>query len=421
VVGICSVFEQFCRRDFHASLLLKQDLFWMSSTTTLALPMGRNASFDGLRGIAAAIVVLFHYICMLHPTWTPEMSAQVHWLVDTPLHLLRNGMFSVTVFFVLSGFVMAAAADRRRNALIASSITRYLRLALPAAASCVMAWGWLTAFPDSARDMKDMLAAPSRWLDYTFQDPLRPLWYAGADGMLGSFVRGYSYFNNVLWTMQVELFGSLGIFLLYAFAQGRVRLLGLAASAFVILLWLPDTYMGFVLGAALYEAHRRNLLQPVPAIVPIVALVAAVSVGGLGEGAHLRLDLPDVPEGLGLGEPRGFMDGVAATLLIYAMLTLPALARVFACPVPLFLGRISFALYLVHVPPLYTIVAWSYLEGVPEIVLAPAYAVGVLILAWIFTLAFDEPLLKGISTLRSRMSFGWTSSLPRLRAFRMRR
>jgi peptidoglycan/LPS O-acetylase OafA/YrhL len=368
-----------------------------------------------LRGIAAAIVVLFHYICMLHPAWTPETSQQVHWLVDTPLHIFWNGIFSVAVFFVLSGFVMAAAADRRRNMLIASSITRYLRLALPAAASCVLAWGWLTVFPDSAQDLKEVLAVPSRWLDYTFQGPIRPLWYAGADGMLGSFVRGYSYFNNVLWTMQVELLGSLGIFLLYAFTQGRTRLLGLAASGVVILLWLPELYIGFVLGAALYEAHRRDLLQLNPVIVPMIALVVAVIIGALGEGSHERLGLPNAPEVLQIGEPRGFMDAVAATLLIYAMLTLPALAQAFARPLPLFLGRISFGLYLVHVPPLYTIVAWSYVQGVPEVVLAPAYAVSVLILAWIFTLAVDEPSLQGISALRARMNFGRLGHMLRVR------
>lgn len=363
----------------------------------------RIAAFDGLRGVAAAIVVLFHYLCMLHPTLTPGMGETVHWLVDTPVHILWNGLFSVAVFFVLSGFVMAAAADRRRDSLVVSSITRYLRLALPATASCLLAWGWLTAFPHSADALKNTLAAPSRWLDYTYQEPILPLWYAGADGMLASFTRGYSRFNNVLWTMKVELFGSLGIFLLYAFTQDRARLVWLVGAGAVVLFWLPDTYMGFVFGAALYEAHRRNLLQSAPSVLPIAALAVAIVVGGVGHGAHLRLDLPDVPEALHVGRSRGVMNGVAATLLIYAILTLPKLAQAFARPVPLFLGRISFGLYLVHAPPLYTIVAWSYLQGVPEIVLGPVYALSVLILAWGFTLLVDEPSLKWISVLRTRL------------------
>ena len=71
--------------------------------------------------------------------------------------------------------------------------------------------------------------------------------------------------------------------------------------------------------------------------------------------------------------------------------------------VPLFLGRISFGLYLVHVPPLYTIVAWSYLQDVPKAVLAPGYAISMLLLAWIFTLVVDEPSLRWISALQIKI------------------
>lgn len=375
----------------------------MVSMTDPSLSTARIAAFDGLRGVAAAIVVLFHYLCLLHPSLTPSMSEQVHWLVDTPIHILWNGRFSVAVFFVLSGFVMAAAAERRQNALIANSITRYLRLALPVTTSCFLAWGWLIAFPDSAQAMKDTLAISSRWLNFTYQEPILPIWYAGADGMVANFVRGYSRFNNVLWTMKIELVGSLAIFLLYALTQGLARLLSLGAAGIMVLLWFSDAYMGFVFGAALYEVYRRDLLQSVPTLVPIAALAAAMVLGGPGEGVHLRLGLPNVSEQWHLGRPKGVMVGVAAALLIYVILTLPALARVFAHPVPLFLGRISFGLYLVHVPPLYTIVAWSYLQDVPKAVLASGYAISMLLLAWIFTLVVDEPSLRWISALRIKI------------------
>ncbi|AMJ49873.1 acyltransferase family protein [Cereibacter sphaeroides] len=365
-----------------------------------ALPATRIAAFDGLRGVAAVIVVLYHYLCLMHPNFAPSMGTSLTALADTPLHMLWNGRFAVAVFFVLSGFVMAAAADRRREALIANSVTRYLRLALPVTASCLLAWIWLTAFPDSARALQQTLAEPSRWLNFTYQEPIKPAWYAVADGLAATFLRGYSRFNNVLWTMQIELVGSLGIFLLYFLAQGRIRLYMLAASGLAIVAWLPDSYLAFVLGAALYEAQRREVLLPVPSAVPLAALVGAVLLGSPGEGAHLRLDLPDVPEQWHVGRPRGLVPVLAAGLLLYAVLTLPAMARIFATPVPLFLGRISFGLYLVHVPPLYTVVASAHLHGTPELPLAFGYFAGTLLLALLFTSAVDEPLLRRLTGLR---------------------
>ncbi|ULB11915.1 acyltransferase [Cereibacter azotoformans] len=378
----------------------------MASMAVTALPTTRIEAFDGLRGVAAAIVVLYHYLCLMHPHLAPSMGSSLTGLADTPLHMLWNGRFAVAVFFVLSGFVMAAAADRRRGALISNVVTRYLRLALPVTASCLLAWVWLSAFPDSARALQQTLAEPSRWLNFTYQEPIRHAWHAAADGLAATFVRGYSRFNNVLWTMQIELLGSLGIFLLYFVAQGRIRLFALAASGLAIVAWLPDSYLAFVLGAAFYEAHRRGALLPVPPVVPIVALVAAVLLGSPGEGAHLRLDLPEVPEQWHVGRPRGLVPVLAAGLLLYGVLTLPALARIFAARVPVLFGRISFGLYLLHVPPLYTVVAWAHLNGISEALIAPAYFGGVLLLALLFTIAVDEPLLRRLTDLRRSLASG---------------
>ncbi|WP_347920224.1 acyltransferase [Paracoccus marcusii] len=365
--------------------------------------MDRIVAFDGLRGVAAAIVVLFHYLCMLHPTFAPGMSETVHWLVDTPIHILWNGLFSVAVFFVLSGFVMAAAADRRHGYLVASSVARYLRLAVPAMVSCMLAWGWLAAFPNSADALYKTLDVPSRWLNYTYQGENISAWQAFFDGMFDSFIQGHSRFNNVLWTMKVELFGSFGLFFIYAFTQGRIRLLSLAISIIIIILWLPESYICFTFGAALYEAYRRKFLESASSVLPVLAFITAIAVGSFGHGAHLRLELLSVPEAWRVGQSRGIMHGIAATLLIYSVLTLPNLAKIFTFSIPQFLGRISFGLYLVHVPPLYTIVAWSYVRGLPEIFLGPIYAFSVIMLAWYFTLLVDEPSLKLISKLRIRI------------------
>ena len=366
--------------------------------------LGRIVAFDGLRGVAALTVVIFHFLALLYPYYTPAMLDSSAEVAHTPLHILWNGNFAVAVFFVLSGFVMAAAADRRPDSVVANSAARYMRLALPVTVSCVLAWLWLTAFPIATETLAVTVDEPSGWLLHTYQDDIKPVHYAVADGLAASFWRGHSGFNNVLWTMQIELLGSLGLFVLYRLAKGRARGPALLLSGSVIVLFLPEPYLAFVLGAGLYEAHKHGILRRLPTILPPLALALGILLGGPGVGAHERLGLPEVPEQWHLGAARGMVPIVAAALLLYATLTLRPVGLALSTTVPLWLGRVSFGLYLVHVPPLYTIVAWASVnEALPPALLAAAYFIGMLLLAWVFTITVDEPVIRRLAKLRAEL------------------
>src|SRR3569623_1763721 len=77
--------------------------------------MGRIRALDGLRGIAALVVVI-HHALLIHPTRElqyevgqrgPAMGTAQRWFTSTPLHLVWAGGEAVLVFFVLSGLVLA--------------------------------------------------------------------------------------------------------------------------------------------------------------------------------------------------------------------------------------------------------------------------------------------------------------------------
>ncbi|MEI9998312.1 MAG: hypothetical protein WDO13_03660 [Verrucomicrobiota bacterium] len=103
-----------------------------------------------------------------------------------------------------------------------------------------------------------------------------------------------------------------------------------------------------------------------------------------------------------------FFNAVGGALLVYAIATLPLLRRLLATPFPEFLGRISFSLYLVHLPvcalalkDLELHLPWPRAERV--VVLFIVYCAISFPLAWLMTVLVDEPLLRRLRFLtRSR-------------------
>ena len=64
----------------------------------------RLAALDGLRGLAAFAIVVFHYVHFL-PSGPRPYEDQLHWLY-------ARGYHAVALFFILSGYIFFAAYSR---------------------------------------------------------------------------------------------------------------------------------------------------------------------------------------------------------------------------------------------------------------------------------------------------------------------
>src|ERR1700761_2008794 len=108
-------------------------------------PGGRLIALDGLRGIAAFVVILHHVYQVARPFLEPKVDAwapgSLWWFVSsTPIKLLSAGSESGLVFFVLSGLVvplpLLAKGPRAWAGFFAS---RLVRLYVPVWASLLLA------------------------------------------------------------------------------------------------------------------------------------------------------------------------------------------------------------------------------------------------------------------------------------------
>ena len=111
---------------------------------------------EGLRGIAAAIVVLYHLVLGFTQKGVgvvPHGHGPFDVMLQFVLGML-NGGAAVAVFFVLSGFILSLpfARDRRFSRVLAALLKRWPRLAGLTVIACLFAWAMISW---SGHDYKD--------------------------------------------------------------------------------------------------------------------------------------------------------------------------------------------------------------------------------------------------------------------------
>jgi len=363
----------------------------------------RLPALEGLRGIAAVLVLLSHLQLAFFVDAAAVLPRLVGPVAATFLAAAYDGTFPVWVFWVLSGFVLAltfhATADRTaaRGGLVDAAIRRYPRLLPPVLASTLLAWALLAAGCMS----NDRLAARfgpayGDWLGgkYRFAPSLAAAARSGAWDAFVAFDPATSY-NPVLWTMEAEFLGSIALFAWLALVGKHRARWALSVAAVVSLhavAW--HRFNAFLLGSMLAEAHvdRRAWWSALPAGLRRAAAAATESRLAAAAVAAAVLFLAGLP--LTRGVPQLYL-AVAATAL--AVASGPA-ARLLATPLPTFLGTISFGLYLVHLPllcalafPLHAAAAARVAEPVASVIAAAGVGAASLVGGWCLWRLADRP------------------------------
>jgi peptidoglycan/LPS O-acetylase OafA/YrhL len=368
---------------------------------------GRYDYLDGLRGLAAVQVLLGHCVLAFFPAYVATLGFVV------------DGDFAVLLFFVMSGFVLAFSFERAPHALAANAIGRVIRLGLPLAAAATAAFAAISLLPNWYQQAAEL--AHSTWLA---KKHLGSLLQAAADSTALSLLTGSS--NTTLfgflspylppieasadgptWSLHVEFWGSMLVLLLVLSRARSAAHYYLAAAASVVLIG-GNALILFVLGhaAALLirsPAGAALVSKRVPlAIAGIVALVAGTYLAGHGEirGMYTLQRIAMVASVVRTYSWFQWHKELAAVLIFAAVLMLAPLQSVLRTQPLQWLGKMSFSVYLLHVPILMTIGALAYVSSW-KLGAAAAGGIAVLsvcvataLLAMLFERLIDRPAIK---------------------------
>lgn len=380
---------------------------------------GRIRSLDGLRGAAAVVVLLYHSIILspvaaalyLAPQNDGPSIGSPFWIIArSPLQLFFSGQEAVLVFFVLSGFALTIPVLRATSFdWLAYYPRRLVRLMLPVAASVIIAAIIILCTP------QDPSLATSQWAGPFLPVDLNPGAVIQGIDLLG----GDGSINNPLWSLRYEVLFSLllPVYLLLARPGRRHWFLVVAGAVIVMVLgefasdvtlvFLPSFLFGVLIAMRYSNTQGR---QNSPASEPTNSLRwAAILVVSL-----LALESMWVLDAVGLDGslPKSFAH-IAATLgaagLVLVVTRWRPTARVFEARPMLWLGKISFSLYLVHVPIILgTLAVVKTLN--PS---APWYAVSAVAIPIAFAIAYlFSRFVEAPSHRLSRRVGQWTSAHP---------
>jgi peptidoglycan/LPS O-acetylase OafA/YrhL len=263
-------------------------------------------------------------------------------------------------------------ACRSKESVLGLSVRRYIRLAGPSAASCLLSAGLLLA--GLYYNQRVAAFTDSSWLRQWFEFSAS-LSSALSEGLIGIFAVPNSVYNANLWTMYTELWGSLAIFVLHRCVRHQqfrlVVVLAMSGIAFVH--FRQFSFFCIFAGAASYLVYdilhadgagaARGWRWPLMVLHrPGIAVPAVIL--GLYFGSYPDFGVFNNPgvlyRWLRATSPLWVYGyhAIGAVLVVHYIHCAPPFRTVLATRPLLYLGRISFPLYLVHLPIICSFGAW---------------------------------------------------------------
>lgn len=351
---------------------------------------------DGLRGVAALLVVWYH---LFEAFATSPVDQR-----------FNHGYLAVDFFFLLSGFVIGYAYDERwgRGLRMRDFIKRRLIRLHPMVVLGALLGAAAFFVQGSVRWNGEPVSTGMVLAALLCGLLLIPAWPGAGHEVRGN---GEMYpLNGPGWSLFFEYLGNLLYMLLLRRLPTRwltllVALTGAALAAFAIgdLSGYGHLGVGWTLAGSNFPGGMLRLLFAFPAGLLLARRFRPVRIRGAFWLCSLSLAVLLAMPYVG-SEQNHLFNGLydtLSTLLLFPLLlwlgasghaTDAATARICG-----FLGDISYPLYMVHYPSMYLFYAWVWNHGYTfsEVwTVAAALFAGNILLAWFVLKIYDEPLRR---------------------------
>lgn len=315
----------------------------------------RLHQLDALRGIAALMVVVYHYLHLYDARYGHSFA------VPDWLHLGQSGVY---LFFIVSGFVIFWTLNRSERPMD-FVFSRFSRLYPPFWVALIITFAFVSLVGPSNREVSWETLLVNTTMFHEFF--------------------GYAHVDGVYWTLSIEL-----AFYILAFAALVCGLLRFAD--YVCLAWLAVSFAQVLLALDLGLIEKALLLKYNLLFVSGIAFYRLWS----GQGRWL----PGVCIAL-------------ATVLAWLRfdtelaLTITVWVAVFALVIRgglqwlnqrvlLWLGSVSYSLYLIHQNIGYGLIQWGYEAGVSPLISVGGSLLISFILAHLITRWVEQPALSAL-------------------------
>lgn len=332
--------------------------------------MKKLGYIDGLKGLGALTVYLCHFVFAfyygaytLNPQHANTASGLELTLGRTPLNLLYNGNFAVELFLVLGGFVLCLGYFKTGDAgrLKDGAKRRYMRLAVPILAVNILVYFLMSAglyYNSQAAE----LTGSMDWF-YGFNAFAPDFLEMLLESLVGCFLWGSNAYNGVLWTMPYLFLGALVVYLAAALVGKNplryVVYVVMITVALVTNIYFTGVFFGFLLCDIVCTRERWMAWYRERAWFSWIFFAAGIY---LASYPSIGTDMGGTIYGI-LGTPRVVPYHLAgAALILVGVVGNESLQKGLGSAVPVFLGKISYSLYLIHFPVIATFSSFFFVK-----------------------------------------------------------